>query len=168
MTTMQMHSKIRGYRKSGPWYDLPSTARRRGSRAGRKRPIPRHPIPAPRGPRVSTPGSQPPPSCPFSGLLRPAPTQTHRAHSRPGTLFIISLGRLGFAPSLCLLRPCSPSSPGDGTRSSRSPPCFQQLQRFCDCRCGSHRLCGRAGEVEVGFRVFFLLVQAVVLMFCRE
>jgi hypothetical protein len=74
----------------------------------------------------------PPPSRPFSGLLRPAPTRTRRARSWPGTLFIVSLGRLGFSPSLCLLRPCSPSSPSDGVRSSRSPFCFQQLQRFCD------------------------------------
>jgi hypothetical protein len=83
-------------------------------------------------------GPRPPlPSCPrahprsrsFPGLLRPVPSWTRRARSRPGTLFIVSLGRLGFAPSLCLLHPYSPSSSfgdgagnGGGVPSSRSPP----------------------------------------------
>jgi hypothetical protein len=88
---------------------------------------PGYPCPgrSPRPPPPSCPRARPP-SCPFPGLLHPVPTWTHRACSRLGTLFIVSLGRLGFVPSLCLLRPVSPSSPGDGACdgvcSSRSPP----------------------------------------------
>jgi hypothetical protein len=154
-------------------------AARQGSRAGRKcPPTPHTSIPGLCGPKVFLAGSQRPPSptvptlpCPcarsppFPGLPRAATNQIHRARSRPGTLFIVSLERLGFFPSLYLTRTPAPFllwrwRHARAALRLRCPLHFQQLELRTGRRCfalsvHSQRLHSRT-EVRV---LFFLLMK---------